>query len=91
MTPAAEIQRRYRARQRAGLRVIPVVVDAALVEDALIARGFLRSEDADDNHKVAAALRAAIAMMITPLATPVMDNAFDFRDVLVDTSRRGRR
>jgi hypothetical protein len=42
MTPAAEIQRRYRARRAAGLRVIPVVVDAALVEDALIARGFLR-------------------------------------------------
>ena len=44
---AAERQRRYRTRQRRGRCVVPIEVDAALIEDALIRRRFLRREDAD--------------------------------------------
>jgi hypothetical protein len=82
-TPA-DYQRQYRRRQREGKRVIPVEVDSALVEDALVRRGFLRREDADDPKKVAAALRTAVAQLIAPPAEPddaVMRNAIDFLTV----------
>jgi hypothetical protein len=45
---AADYQRRYRQRQRDGRRVVPVEIDAAIIELALIGRRFLRREDADD-------------------------------------------
>ena len=51
-------QQRRRDRMRAGKRVISIEVDEALVEDALVAGGFLA--DTDDHKKVAAALASAI-------------------------------
>jgi hypothetical protein len=66
---AAETQRAYRQRQRAGVRCIRVEVDA-VVEMALCDRNFLARKDADDERAVAAALQAAIATLVTPLAEP---------------------
>jgi hypothetical protein len=83
-TPA-ERQRAYRERVRQGRRVVPVEVDAALVEDGLVASGFLRREDADNPKKVADAIREAVAQLITPPAEPdncAMHNAIDLRTVL---------
>jgi hypothetical protein len=79
-TPA-ERQRRYRERLRDGRRVVPLEVDQAIIEDALVRRRLLRREDADNPKKVAAALRAAVRQLIVPLAEPddaVMRNAIDF-------------
>jgi hypothetical protein len=68
-TPA-ERMRLHRARKRDGRRVVPVEIDQAVIEDALIRRRFLRREDADDPEKVAAALREAVRQLITPPAKP---------------------
>jgi hypothetical protein len=62
-TPA-ERQRRYRERLRDGRRVVPVEIDASIIEDALVRRRFLRREDADHPEKVAAALREAVRQLI---------------------------
>lgn len=93
LTPA-EYQRRYRRRQREGKRVVPVEIDAALIEDGLVARGFLAPANADDTVKVAAAFREAVAALIAPPAEPddcVNLNAAPFRlGVACDkTHRRG--
>jgi hypothetical protein len=65
LTPA-ERMRRHRERVRDGIRVVPVEIDAAIIELALIQRRFLRREDSDDPEKVAAALRAAVRQLIVP-------------------------
>jgi hypothetical protein len=81
---AAERQRAYRARLREGRRIVPVEIDQAIIEDALVRRGFLRGEDADNPEKVTAALRAAVRQLIVPPAEPddaVMRNAIDFLTV----------
>jgi hypothetical protein len=79
---ARQRQRRYRERIRDGRRIVPVEVDASIIEDALVRRRFLRREDADDPEKVAAALQAAVVQLITPPAEPydaVTHNGRDFR------------
>jgi hypothetical protein len=80
----AELQRRYRERVRNGLRVVPVVINAAIVEDALIRRRFLKREDADNPAAIADALQEAVAALIVPPDEPedsVMHNAIDSRTV----------
>ncbi len=67
---AAEKQRRHRQRVRAGKRCVKVEIDAALVEDALVGRGFLAREDADDPEKVATALREAVQQYIAAPPEP---------------------
>lgn len=66
----AEIQRRHRARKRAGLRRVVLYFDDAEIEDRLINRGYLSRQDADDPAKVAAAFRAAVGALIAPPAEP---------------------
>jgi hypothetical protein len=76
--------RRYRERLRAERRIVPVEIDQAIIEDALVRRGFLRASDTDDPKKVAAALREAVRQLIAPPAEPddaVMRNAIDFLTV----------
>jgi ribosomal protein S12 len=79
---SAEYQRRYRRRRREGRRVVPVEIDESIIEDALIRRGFLLAQDADDPKKLAAALREAVRQLITPPAEikdTVMHNGVGFR------------
>lgn len=59
MSSAAR-QRRRRARQRAGRRVYSVEADAAAIEDALTALGYLHPLRADDPKAVERALAALI-------------------------------
>ena len=59
MTPAAERQRRYRRRQRAGQIVLRVAVDHVSVAEALIAAGLLASADYDNASAIAEALERA--------------------------------
>ncbi len=47
--------RRYRERLKLGLRMIAVELPSAELDDALIDRGFLAPERADDNEAVRAA------------------------------------
>jgi hypothetical protein len=56
---ARERQRRRRARLRAGKIRIVVMADELELIDRLTADGFLRSQDADDPIKIAAALLAS--------------------------------
>ena len=53
---AAERQCRYRQRRRAGIRVVPVEVDAEIV-DTLVMKGWLSDQDTLDPKNIAAALR----------------------------------
>ena len=78
LTPA-ERQRRRRERVSAGRRCVAVEVDAAVIEDALVRRRFLRREDADDPEKIAAALREAVRQLIVPPAEP--DDAVTRNDI----------
>lgn len=81
---ASERQRRRRERVRDGRYCVVVEVDGAIVEDALIARRFLRPDDAHDPVAIAAALREAVAQMIVPPVGPydtVTRDAVDFKTV----------
>lgn len=60
-TSAAERQRRFRQRQRAGLRSVPVVVDEHRTFALLVAAGYLGEADAPD------ALAQALERMIADL------------------------
>ena len=53
---AAERQYRYRQRRRAGIQVVPVEVDAEIV-DTLVMKGWLSDQDTLDPKNIAAALR----------------------------------
>jgi hypothetical protein len=53
-------QQRRRDRVREGRRVVLLEVDEVLVEDALIAGGFLRETAADNYQAFAAALAQAV-------------------------------
>jgi hypothetical protein len=59
MSPAAERQRRRRARQRSGRRVFRVEVDVVALEVALQAHEYL-SPMTDDPQQVERALRAMV-------------------------------
>ena len=62
LTPSEKV-RRWRARQRAGLRVLRVEVDMAATVELMIDRGFLQPTDAiDDTATVAEAVGRAIAV-----------------------------
>jgi hypothetical protein len=65
---AAERQRRYRTRQRAGRICIRLSIDHVSVAEALVAAGLLRLEDYDDARAIAAALERAVIEIkaITP-------------------------
>jgi hypothetical protein len=49
---ARQRQRRYRERIRDGRRIVPVEVDASIIEDALVRRRFLRREDAEIQRRL---------------------------------------
>ena len=56
---AAERQRRYRRRRRAGIQVVPVEVDAEIV-NMLVTKGCLSEQDTLDPQKIADALRKLV-------------------------------
>lgn len=58
---AAERQRRRRARQRLGRRVVAVEVDAGALEDLLVWAGDIHPIEADDREAVARGLAAFVA------------------------------
>jgi hypothetical protein len=60
VTPAAERQRKYRQRRRAGLVVIRVVIDDVSVPQALIAAGLLDEAKAEDADAIGRALERAV-------------------------------
>ena len=82
LSPAAERMRRHRERVRDGRRGVWIEIDAAIIEDALIRRRFLRREDSDDPQMVAAALQEAVRQMIVPPAPRVTCNGIEFLDVV---------
>lgn len=59
--PAAERQRRYRARQRSGRRVVEVEIDGFDVLATLIDRRLLSEEEARDDAKVSRALSRIVS------------------------------
>ena len=62
--PSGPRKRLCRQRQRAGIRVASVPIDAVAVEEMLIAGGLLAEADRDNKHKV----DEALALQITNLA-----------------------
>jgi hypothetical protein len=56
LSQAAERQRRYRQRRRAGIQIVPVEVDAGIL-NTLIREGRLSEQDLLYSEKIAAALR----------------------------------
>ena len=63
-TPAAERQRRYRARQRRGVVVAHVEVPTRVIE-ALIDKGLLPENKATEPWTLGAALVAAVKKLVT--------------------------
>ena len=56
LSQAAERQRRYRQRRRAGIQIVPVEVDAGIL-NTLIREGRLSEQDLLYSEKIADALR----------------------------------
>jgi hypothetical protein len=63
MTPAADRQRRYRQRRKAGKRCFLIEVDEAELAIALEESGVMGPLDADDNESVSEALNEMIRII----------------------------
>jgi hypothetical protein len=64
MSNAAERQRRHRARQRRGLRVVTIEVDEISVSEALVQTGFLSPLRADDPDAIREAIEKHLAALV---------------------------
>lgn len=65
---AAERQRRYRERRKAGCRVVRLVVDDVALSVVLEALNFLDPQDADDDEAVERGLNDMVQVLCQGLA-----------------------
>lgn len=64
MGTAAERQRRHRARQRRGLRVVTIEVDEISIAEALVQTGFLSPLNVDDPDAIKEAIEKHLAALV---------------------------
>jgi hypothetical protein len=66
MSTGYERQKRYRARQRAGLVVISIAIEPIAVGEWLCDHGFLEASEVEGHQRMQLALQEAIAAWSAP-------------------------